>query len=128
MNPDVGAGGHAKITTGQGDSKFGVSLSEAERLYARAHASPHLTPVGVACHIGSQITDLAPLEAAARAMRGLVERLQAQGLAVERLDLGGGLGVPYFNAPEPPLRPSTAPCWCGCSAGWAWRSRSSRAG
>ncbi len=102
VNPDVGAGGHAKITTGQGDSKFGVSLSEAERLYARAHASPHLTPVGVACHIGSQITDLAPLEAAARAMRSLVERLRAQGLPVERLDLGGGLGVPYFNAPEPP--------------------------
>ena len=102
VNPDVGAGGHAKITTGQGDSKFGVSLSEAARLYARAHASPHLTPVGVACHIGSQITDLAPLEAAGRAMRGLVERLRAQGLPVERLDLGGGLGVPYFDAPEPP--------------------------
>jgi diaminopimelate decarboxylase len=58
--------------------------------------------VGVACHIGSQITDLAPMEAAFGKMRGLVERLRAQGLAVERLDLGGGLGVPYFNQPEPP--------------------------
>ena len=102
VNPDVGAGGHAKITTGAADSKFGVSLSEAERLYARASAMPHVEPVGVACHIGSQITDLAPLEAAATTMRGLVERLRARGLEVRRLDLGGGLGVPYFNSPEPP--------------------------
>ena len=102
VNPDVGAGGHAKITTGSADSKFGVSLSEAERLYARAAALPHVRPVGVACHIGSQITDLAPLEAAARTLRELVLRLRARGLVVERLDLGGGLGVPYFDAPEPP--------------------------
>lgn len=102
VNPDVGAGGHAKITTGTADSKFGVSLSEAERLYARAAAMPHVEPVGVACHIGSQITDLAPLEAAALTMRALVERLRESGLAVSRLDLGGGLGVPYFNSAEPP--------------------------
>jgi diaminopimelate decarboxylase len=59
-------------------------------------------PVGVACHIGSQITDLAPLEAAFRKMRALVERLRGEGLSVERLDLGGGLGAPYFNQPTPP--------------------------
>ena len=102
VNPDVGAGGHAKISTGTADSKFGVSLSEAERLYARAHALPHVEPVGVACHIGSQIADLAPLEAAARTLRALVERLRARGLPVKRLDLGGGLGVPYFDQPAPP--------------------------
>ena len=102
VNPDVGAGGHAKISTGAADSKFGVSLSEAERLYARAAALPHVRPVGVACHIGSQITDLAPLEAAAVTMRALVERLRAAGLAVSRLDLGGGLGAPYFDSPQPP--------------------------
>ena len=102
VNPDVGAGGHAKITTGAADSKFGVSLSEAERLYARASVMAHVEPVGVACHIGSQISDLAPLEAAARTLRALVERLRAQGLAVRRMDLGGGLGAPYFNAPPPP--------------------------
>jgi len=102
INPDVAAGGHAKIATGQADSKFGVSMSEAERLYAKASNMPGVRPVGVACHIGSQITDLAPMKAAFAKMRGLVERLRAQGLSVERLDLGGGLGAPYFNQPDPP--------------------------
>ena len=102
VNPDVGAGGHAKITTGQGDSKFGVSLIEAERLYAKAAALPQLEVAGLACHIGSQITDLAPLEQAFITLRALAERLRARGLAVRRLDLGGGLGAPYFDAPAPP--------------------------
>jgi diaminopimelate decarboxylase len=102
VNPDVSAGGHAKIATGKADNKFGVSMAEAERLYAKAANSPGVRPVGVACHIGSQITDLAPLEAAFVKMRGLVGRLRAEGLAVERLDLGGGLGAPYFNQPAPP--------------------------
>ncbi len=101
VNPDVAAGGHAKIATGKSDNKFGVSIAEAERLYAKAAASPHLNPVGVACHIGSQITELSPLEAAFGKMADLVERLRGRGLTVERLDLGGGLGVPYFNMPEP---------------------------
>jgi diaminopimelate decarboxylase len=102
VNPDVEAGGHAKIATGKADNKFGVSFAEAQRLYARATNSPGLKPVGVACHIGSQITDLAPFEAAFGKMRQLVESLRAEGLGVERLDLGGGLGVPYFNQPTPP--------------------------
>lgn len=100
VNPDVAAGGHAKIATGKADNKFGVSFAEAERLYAIASNDAGLRPVGVACHIGSQITDLAPMEAAFVRMRGLVERLRAEGHAVERLDLGGGLGVPYFDQPE----------------------------
>ncbi|HEX4179885.1 MAG TPA: diaminopimelate decarboxylase [Caulobacteraceae bacterium] len=102
VNPDVSAGGHAKIATGKADNKFGVSMAEAERLYAKAANSAGVRPVGVACHIGSQITDLAPLEAAFAKMRALVGRLRAEGLSVERLDLGGGLGAPYFNQPEPP--------------------------
>jgi diaminopimelate decarboxylase len=102
VNPDVEAGGHAKISTGKAENKFGVSLSEAERLYANASNLAGVRPVGVACHIGSQIIDLAPMEAAFGKMRGLVERLRAEGLSVERLDLGGGLGVPYFNSPTPP--------------------------
>lgn len=102
VNPDVAAGGHAKIATGKADNKFGVSFAEAERLYARAMNMPGVRAVGVACHIGSQITDLRPMEEAFFKMRGLVQRLRASGLPVERLDLGGGLGVPYFNQPDPP--------------------------
>lgn len=102
INPGVGAGGHAKITTGGATDKFGVSAEEALRLYADAAADPNIAPMGIACHIGSQITDLAPMQAAFSKMRGWVEELRAQGLSVERLDLGGGLGVPYFNQKEPP--------------------------
>ena len=102
VNPNVGAGGHRKIATGKAEDKFGVSIAEAERLYAEAAKRTSLRPVGLACHIGSQITDLAPLEAAFGLMRGLVERLRGAGLPVERLDLGGGLGVPYFNQSDPP--------------------------
>lgn len=102
VNPDVGAGGHDKISTGKSDAKFGVSAQSALALYARAHADANLAPKGLAVHIGSQIRDLAPLEAAFRVMRGLAEKLRADGLPIERLDLGGGLGVPYFNEPDPP--------------------------
>jgi diaminopimelate decarboxylase len=102
VNPDVAAGGHAKIATGKSDNKFGVSFSEAERLYAKASADPHLDPIGLSCHIGSQITDLAPMAEAFAKMRGLVERLRGQGRNVQRLDLGGGLGAPYFDSPDPP--------------------------
>jgi diaminopimelate decarboxylase len=102
VNPDVAAGGHAKIATGKSENKFGVSFAEAARLYANASNNANLDPVGVACHIGSQITDLAPMRAAFSKMRGLVEQLLGEGLSIERLDLGGGLGVPYFNNPEPP--------------------------
>jgi diaminopimelate decarboxylase len=102
VNPDIGAGGHAKITTGAAQSKFGVSLAEAQGLYARAARDPHVNMVGLACHIGSQITDLQPLEQAFSRLRALMLSLRAGGCRVERLDLGGGLGVPYFNQPDPP--------------------------
>ena len=102
VNPNVAAGGHAKIATGKAEDKFGVSFDEAARLYANASNNANLNPVGVACHIGSQITDLAPMRKAFTLMRGMVEKLRAEGLSVERLDLGGGLGVPYFHMPDPP--------------------------
>lgn len=102
VNPDVGAGGHDKISTGKSDAKFGVSPEQALALFARAADDPHLHAQGLAVHIGSQIRDLAPLEAAFRVMRGLAEKLRSEGIAIERLDLGGGLGVPYFNEPDPP--------------------------
>ncbi|ANP45358.1 diaminopimelate decarboxylase [Candidatus Viadribacter manganicus] len=102
VNPDVGAGGHEKISTGKGDAKFGVSPEQALALFARAADDPHLHAQGLAVHIGSQIRDLAPLEAAFRVMRSLAEKLRGDGIPIERLDLGGGLGVPYFNEPDPP--------------------------
>ena len=106
VNPRIGAGGHAKITTGGDTDKFGVPVAEALDLYARAAASPHVTPVGLACHIGSQITDLAPLEAAFRVLRDMTLSLRGQGLTVSRLDLGGGLGVPYVGGQSDPPSPA----------------------
>lgn len=102
VNPDVGAGGHEKISTGKGDAKFGVSPQHALALFMRAQGDPHLAANGLAVHIGSQIRDLTPLEAAFRVMRELAEQLATRGAPVARLDLGGGLGVPYFNEPDPP--------------------------
>jgi diaminopimelate decarboxylase len=102
VNPSVGAGGHARITTGGATDKFGVPADEAHALYARASLSPHVTPVGLACHIGSQITSLEPLEAAFRTMRALTLELRAAGLSVSRLDLGGGLAVPYHGQSDLP--------------------------
>lgn len=95
VNPEIGAGGHAKITTGGAANKFGVSFSEAERLYARAANMEGISIQGLAVHIGSQILKLDALEAAFRKLRGIVEVLRGQGLPVARLDLGGGLGIPY---------------------------------
>lgn len=95
VNPEIGAGGHAKITTGDAANKFGVSFSEAERLYAKAANMPGVSVKGIAAHIGSQVTEFSAYRAAFLKMRGVVESLRKQGHAVERLDLGGGVGIPY---------------------------------
>ncbi len=95
VNPDVADGGNAKITTGSADNKFGVSFEEAERLYARAANMPGIAIKGLAVHIGSLIEELDQLEAAFRRMRQVTGLIRSTGLAVERLDLGGGLGIPY---------------------------------
>jgi diaminopimelate decarboxylase len=102
INPKVGAGGHAKITTGGASDKFGISAEEAISLYAEAANLPFIKPVGLSCHIGSQIVDLAPLKQAFGRMKTWVETLRDNGFTVERLDLGGGLGVPYFHQKDPP--------------------------
>lgn len=102
VNPDVAAGGHARIATGKAHDKFGVPVDEALALYRRGAADQSLQMAGLACHIGSQIAELAPFEAAWRTLRGLVKALRDEGLAVTRLDLGGGLATPYFDSPEPP--------------------------
>ncbi|MCA0422295.1 MAG: diaminopimelate decarboxylase [Proteobacteria bacterium] len=99
VNPDIGAGGHAKITTGSDANKFGISFSEAERLYAKGSNLPGIRIKGLALHIGSQILEFESMGEAFAKVRGLVERLRAEGHPVERLDLGGGVGVPYKMQP-----------------------------
>lgn len=99
VNPDVGAGGHAKITTGSDANKFGVSFATAGRIFARAANMPGVKMLGLATHIGSQILELDDLTAAFARMRTLAEQLRGDGHAVERVDLGGGLGIPY-DIPE----------------------------
>jgi diaminopimelate decarboxylase len=102
VNPDVGAGGHAKITTGKADNKFGVSFDMAEALYAHAEALPGVEPVGLSVHIGSQIIDYAPMERAYQKLADAVVRLRARGHQVSRLDLGGGLAAVYDETTEGP--------------------------
>ncbi|WP_270936332.1 diaminopimelate decarboxylase [Falsiroseomonas oryzae] len=102
VNPDVDAKTHAKITTGKSENKFGVPIAEAPALYARMAATPGVQPVGVAVHIGSQITSgMAAYAAAYSALADLVRALRADGLPVERVDCGGGLGIPYRHEPAP---------------------------
>ena len=95
VNPDIGAGGHAKITTGSSENKFGVSFEEVGRLYARAANMPGVRIMGLAVHIGSQIREIDAFEAAYAKMVALVGELKGEGHRVDRLDLGGGLGIPY---------------------------------
>ncbi len=95
VNPDVGAGGHAKITTGSDANKFGVSIAEAERCYVKAANMSGVKMHGLAVHIGSQIHELDDLEAAFKRLGDMTARLRREGHGVERLDLGGGLGIPY---------------------------------
>ena len=100
VNVDVDAGTHAKISTGQRDTKFGISTDqrEAATLYAELAADPHIKPMGLAVHIGSQICDLAPFERAYTALLDVASELRAEGLEVPCLDLGGGVGVDYQKA------------------------------
>ncbi len=97
VNPDVDAGTHAKITTGKAENKFGVGFNEAVGLYAKAAASPGVEPVGLALHIGSQITSMTPYRAAFARAAELVRALRAGGQRVRVVDCGGGLGIGYRN-------------------------------
>ncbi|MDO7841469.1 diaminopimelate decarboxylase [Sphingomonas immobilis] len=95
VNPDVDAGTHAKISTGKAENKFGVPISDARGIFDRLAPLAGLNLRGVAIHIGSQLSELAPLEAAYRRIGALVQELRAAGHAITHVDLGGGLGVPY---------------------------------
>jgi diaminopimelate decarboxylase len=102
VNPDVDAVTHPYISTGLRDHKFGVDINEAEVLYRKARAFKHLRAAGVSCHIGSQILDFSPILEAAGKVLALIERLQAEGHAIDHVDLGGGLGIAYQAADRPP--------------------------
>jgi len=106
VNPDVDAGTHAKISTGKAENKFGVPIDRAPAAYRAAAALPGLLIQGVAVHIGSQLTDLAPSRAAFIRIGALIAGLRADGIAIATADLGGGLGVPYDPAKQLPPSPA----------------------
>ena len=101
VNPDVDAQTHAKISTGKAENKFGIDITRAPAVFARARDLPGVNPVSVAVHIGSQITDLTPLRIAFGHLASLVDRLRADGHNITRLDLGGGLGIRYEDETPP---------------------------
>ena len=106
VNPDVDAKTHAKIATGKSENKFGIPISRAHDVYAMAAGLKGLEIIGIDVHIGSQLTDLAPFEQAYQKVAELTEELRAQGHNIKRLDLGGGLGIPYERSNEAPPLPS----------------------
>ncbi|MFA5371946.1 MAG: diaminopimelate decarboxylase [Sideroxydans sp.] len=103
VNPDVDAKTHPYISTGLKQSKFGIAYDEALNLYRRAADMPHLRVTGIDCHIGSQITEVSPFIAAAQKMLVLVDKLAAEGIILDHLDFGGGLGIRYGNESPPAI-------------------------
>jgi len=106
VNPDVAAGGHAKITTGAAENKFGIAIGDGPQAYDRIARLPGLKVQGVAVHIGSQLTSLDPLERAFTRVGELIGELRAAGHDITIADLGGGLGVPYDPGQPPPPSPA----------------------
>ncbi|WP_424972528.1 diaminopimelate decarboxylase [Dinoroseobacter sp. S76] len=106
VNPDVDAKTHEKIATGKAENKFGVPISRAREIYAEAAALPGIDVVGIDVHIGSQLTELAPFEAAYLKVAELTRTLREDGHDIRRLDLGGGLGIPYTRSNEAPPLPT----------------------
>lgn len=105
VNPDVDAKTHHKIATGKSENKFGIAWSKAEHVYARIAELPNLRATGVDVHIGSQLTDLEPFKTAFEKVLDLVKRLRTSGHAIDHIDLGGGLGIPYDPSEETPPGP-----------------------
>jgi diaminopimelate decarboxylase len=105
VNPDVDAGTHAKISTGKSENKFGIPLSRAREVYARAAKLPGIKVTGTDVHIGSQITDLSKMETAFRILSEFVQTLRADGHTISHVDFGGGLGIPYYMDREAPPAP-----------------------
>ncbi|NOD98656.1 diaminopimelate decarboxylase [Ruegeria sp. HKCCD6228] len=105
VNPDVDAKTHAKIATGKSENKFGIPISRASDVYAHAASLPGLEVIGIDVHIGSQLTELEPFELAYTKVAELTEQLRAEGHNIRRLDLGGGLGIPYTRSNDAPPLP-----------------------
>lgn len=102
VNPDIDARTHPYISTGLRENKFGIAHGDAERLYSRAARMPELEPVGIGCHIGSLLSDPAPFVAAAQKLVALIDRLEAAGVKLRHIDVGGGIGIRYKDeAPQP---------------------------
>ena len=106
VNPDVDARTHAKITTGKAESKFGIPYARARAVYRHAAGLPGIRATGVDMHIGSQITDLAPYDAAYELLADLVRTLREDGHVIDHVDAGGGLGIPYRLDDPPPPEPA----------------------
>jgi diaminopimelate decarboxylase len=105
VNPDIDARTHAKIATGKSENKFGIPISGAREVYAHAATLPGVRVSGVDMHIGSQITQLQPFDDAFALLSEFVHTLRADGHAIDHVDLGGGLGIPYRDDDEPPPDP-----------------------
>jgi diaminopimelate decarboxylase len=105
VNPDIDAKTHAKIATGKAENKFGIPISRARSVYARAAELSGLEVIGVDMHIGSQITELEPFDDAFALLSDFVRTLRADGHSISHIDLGGGLGIPYREDNEPPPHP-----------------------
>jgi len=106
VNPDVDAKTHEKIATGKSENKFGIPISKAGEVYALAAKLPGVEVVGIDVHIGSQLTELAPFREAYEKVRELTQELRAAGHDIRRLDLGGGLGIPYERSNSAPPLPT----------------------
>ncbi|HKQ28989.1 MAG TPA: diaminopimelate decarboxylase, partial [Burkholderiales bacterium] len=103
VNPDIDAKTHPYISTGLRQNKFGIPHEQAEPLYARAAKLPGVEPVGIGCHIGSMLTDSAPFVAAAARLVQLVDRLEATGIPLRHIDVGGGIGIRYKDETPAPI-------------------------
>ena len=109
VNPDVDAKTHPYISTGLKENKFGIGIDAAEAVYHKAHLMKHINIIGIDCHIGSQLTEIAPFMDALERVLTLTEKLQAANIHIKHLDLGGGLGVKYKDE-EPPLPSDYTKC------------------
>jgi diaminopimelate decarboxylase len=122
INPAVDPKTHGKISTGGADAKFGIPFERVPAAFALAAAQPNLRPVGLAAHIGSQLTDLSPVEDMIGRLGRLAAELEAAGHELKRIDCGGGLGVPYrSDQPAPPSPAHYAAMVARATRGWRWR-------